>query len=207
MGTKLRSNTKAKTQAARGHILHTWDVLLDMGEQGLEVTLPQLAQGACKSQTISSISFGSQGGKNVDVDIITNLGENHYISCGKGAITSRRCLKQRYIELGFTKVVSSGRAIYINNLVTLGPSKPVLTCSSMNSLVPSSYLVNHYILNSLPTSNVTSVSLVEHGGLSGRCLWSLHSLLPQEDHVSGRSPRSRRLQRRQTHWLIPKLAL
>ena len=31
----------------------------------------------------------------------------------------------------------------------------------MNSLVPSFYLVNHYILNSLPTSNVTSVSLAE----------------------------------------------
>ena len=74
----------------------------------------------------------------------------------------------------------------------------------MNSLVPSSYLVNHYILNSLPTSNVTSVSLAEHGGLSGRCLWSLHSVLPQEDHVSGRS---RRLQRRQILRLNPKLAL
>ena len=32
---------------------------------------------------------------------------------------------------GFTKTVSSGRAIYINNLVTVGPSKPVLTaCKS-----------------------------------------------------------------------------
>jgi hypothetical protein len=106
--TKLRFNTKAKTQTARGHILHTWDMLLDMGDQGLEVTLPQLSQETCKSQTISSISFGSQGGKTVDVDIITNLGENHYISCGKGAITSMRCLKQRYAELGFTEVVSSG---------------------------------------------------------------------------------------------------
>ena len=70
--TKLRFNTKAKTQAARGHILHTWGVLLDMGEQGLEVTLPQLAQGTCKSQTISSISFGSQGGKTVDVLYVDN---------------------------------------------------------------------------------------------------------------------------------------
>ena len=75
MDTKLRFNTKTKTQTARGHILHTWDVLLDMGEHGLEVTLPQLAQRACKSQTISSISFGSQGGKSVDVDIITNLAQ------------------------------------------------------------------------------------------------------------------------------------
>ena len=116
-----------KTQAARGQILHTWDVLLDMCKHGLEVTLPQLAQGTCKSQTISSVSFGSQGGKIVDVDIITNLGENHYTSCGRGAITSRSCLKQRYVELGFTKIVSSGRAIYINNLGALGPSKPVLT--------------------------------------------------------------------------------
>jgi hypothetical protein len=86
-----------------------------------------LVQGTCKSQTISFISFGSQDGKAVDVDIITNLGENHYISCDKGAITSRRCLKQRYVELGSTKVVTNGRAIYINNLVTLGPSKPVMT--------------------------------------------------------------------------------
>ena len=103
-----------KAQTTRGHILHTWDVLLDMGEQVLGVTLPQLVQGTCKSQTISSISFGSHGGKTIDVDIITNLGENHYNSCGKGSITSRRCLKQRYVELGFTKVVSSGRAICIN---------------------------------------------------------------------------------------------
>ena len=60
--TKLRFNNEVKAQTARGHILHTWDVLLDMGEQGLEVTLPQLVQGTCKSQTISFISFGSQGG-------------------------------------------------------------------------------------------------------------------------------------------------
>ena len=106
--------------------MHTCDVLLDMGEHGREVTLPQLAQWICRSQTISSISVGSQGGKTIDVDIITNLGESHYISGGKGAITSRRCLKQRYVGLGSTKVVSNGRAIYNNNLVTLGPSKPVL---------------------------------------------------------------------------------
>ena len=61
------------------------------------------------------------------MDIITNLGENHYVECGKGAITARRCMKQRYNELGFTKTVSSGRAVCINNLVTVGPSKPVLT--------------------------------------------------------------------------------
>ena len=61
------------------------------------------------------------------MDIITNLGEGHYNSCGKGANTSRRCLKQCYAELGFTKIVSSGRAIYINNLVNVGPSKPMLT--------------------------------------------------------------------------------
>ena len=123
----MRFNTKVTTQIARGHILRTWDMLLDMGEQGLEVTLPQLSQGTCESQTISSISFGSKGGKTVDVDIITNLGESHYISCGKGAITSRRCLKQRYVELGFTKIIASDRAVYINNLVTVGPSKPALT--------------------------------------------------------------------------------
>ena len=118
-----------KTQTTRGHVLHTWDALLDMGERGLEVTLPQFAQGTCKSQTISSISFGSQGEKAVGVDNVTNLGENHYISCvGENqCITSKKSLKQRYVKLGFTKVVSSGRAIYINNLVTLGPSKPVMT--------------------------------------------------------------------------------
>ena len=55
------------------------------------------------------------------------MGENYYVECGKGTIIARRCMKQRYVELGFTKTVSSGRAIYINNLVTVGPSKPVLT--------------------------------------------------------------------------------
>ena len=55
--------------------MHTWDVLLDMGEQGPGVTLPQMVHGTCKSQPISSISVGSQGGKKVDIDIITNLGE------------------------------------------------------------------------------------------------------------------------------------
>ena len=33
--------------------------------------------------------------------------------------------------MGFTKVVSNGRAIYINDLVTLGPSKPVSTARSI----------------------------------------------------------------------------
>ena len=125
--TELRFNTRMKTQPARGHIVHSWDVLLDMGTQGLEITLPQLLEGSCKSQTVSSLSFGTKGGKSVDLDIITNLGENYYVECGRGAIIARRCMKQRYIELGFTKTVSSGRAIYINNLVTVGPSKPVLT--------------------------------------------------------------------------------
>ena len=110
--------------------MQTWDVLLDTDEQVLKITLPQLVQGACKSQTISFISFGSQGEKADEVDIITNLGENYCISCGKGAITSSRCLKQRYVELRFTTMVSSGRAIYINNLVTLRPSKPMLAHGS-----------------------------------------------------------------------------
>ena len=35
-------------------------------------------------------------------------------------------------------------------------------CSSINSLVPSSYLVNHSYRTVLPTSNVTSVSLAKH---------------------------------------------
>ena len=61
------------------------------------------------------------------MDIITHLGESHYVSCGKGAITARRCLKQRHIELGFTKMILSDRAVYINNLVTLGPAKAELT--------------------------------------------------------------------------------
>ena len=41
-GTELRFHTKVKAQTTRGHILHTWDVLLDMGEQVLEITLPHL---------------------------------------------------------------------------------------------------------------------------------------------------------------------
>ena len=102
---EMRFNTKLKTQTTRGHNLRAWDMLRDMGEQGLEITLPQLSQGTRRSQTISSISFGSKGAKTVDVDIITNLGESHYISCGEGAITSRRCLKQRHGELGFTKIM------------------------------------------------------------------------------------------------------
>ena len=95
----------------KGHIVHSWDIILDMGTQGLETTLPQLLEGTCKSQTISSLSFGPKGGKSTGLDIITNLGENYYIACNKGAIIARRCMKQRYVELGFTKTVSSGRAI------------------------------------------------------------------------------------------------
>ena len=105
---------------------HSWDVLLGMGSYGPEVALPRLLEGSCNSQTVSSLSFGTKGGKSVDLDIITNLGENYYVECGKRAIVTRRCMKQRYIELRFTKTVSSGRAIYINNLVNVGPSKPVL---------------------------------------------------------------------------------
>ena len=30
---EMRFNTKLKAQTARGHILHTWDMLLDTGEQ------------------------------------------------------------------------------------------------------------------------------------------------------------------------------
>ena len=123
----LRFKDKVKPQVARGHTLSSWEVLFDMGRQGLEVTLPHLVHGTCNSQTISSISFGSRGGKTVDMDIITHLGENRCISCGKVAITARRCLKQRYVELGFTKMVLSGRAAYINNLATIGPAKAVLT--------------------------------------------------------------------------------
>ena len=107
--------------------MHSWDILLDMGAQGLEITLPQILEGICKSQTISSLSFGSQGGKSMELDIITNLGESHYVACGKGVIMARRCMKQRYVELGFTKTVSNDRAIYINKLVTLGLSEHVLT--------------------------------------------------------------------------------
>ena len=63
----------------------------------------------------------------MELDIITSLGENYYVACGRGVIMARRCMKQRYVELGFTKTTCNGRAIYINNLVTMGPSKPVLT--------------------------------------------------------------------------------
>ena len=124
--TKLQFNTR-KLPTARGHIVHSWDILLDMGTQVLEVTLPQLIEGTCKSQTICSLSFGSKGNKSVDLDIITSLRENHCIECWKGAIIARRYMKQRYGELGFTKTVSSGRAIYIDTLVTVGPSNPILT--------------------------------------------------------------------------------
>ena len=128
--SKMQFNTR-KLPSAKGHIVHSWDILLDMGAQGLEITLPQLLEGTCKSQTISSLSFGSQGGKSMELDIITNLGESHYVACGKGVIVARRCMKQRYVELGFTKVVSNGRAIYINKLVTVGPSEPALTARVM----------------------------------------------------------------------------
>ena len=63
----------------------------------------------------------------MELDIITNLGESHYVACGKGVIMARRCMKQRYVELGFTKTVSNDRAIYINKLVTVGLSEHVLT--------------------------------------------------------------------------------
>jgi hypothetical protein len=124
---ELRFNSKAKLQPARGHIVHSWDVLFDMGKQGLEITLPQLLEGTCKSQTVSSLSFGSKGGRSMELDIITSLGENYYVACGRGVIMSRRSTKQRYVELGLTKTTCNGRAIYINNLVTVGPSKHVLT--------------------------------------------------------------------------------
>ena len=101
--------------------MHSGDILLDMGTQGLEITLPQLLEGTCKSQTASSLPFDPTGGKGVGLDIITNLGENYYVACGKGAIIARRCMKQRYVEQGFTKAVSSGRATDINNLVTEAP--------------------------------------------------------------------------------------
>ena len=116
-----------KAPEARGHILHSWDLLLDMGGQGLRITLTQIIKGTCMSQVVSSLSFGSRGGKSTDLDIITNLGENYYIDCGRGVTIARRCMKQRFRELGFTKVVSSGRAIYINTLVTVGSSQSILT--------------------------------------------------------------------------------
>ena len=40
-------------------------------------------------------------------------------------------MKQRYTELGFTKIVPSGRAIYINKRVIVGPSEAVLTTRVM----------------------------------------------------------------------------
>jgi hypothetical protein len=77
-------------------------------------------------ESISSISFGSPGGNAMDMHIITNLGELHYIRCGKGVIASRRYLKQEFTKLGFNKTHSGDRAVYFNNLVTFGPSKPQL---------------------------------------------------------------------------------
>ena len=63
----------------------------------------------------------------MELDIITNLGESHYVACDKGVIMARRFIKQRYVELGFTETVSHDRAIYINKLVILGLSEHVLT--------------------------------------------------------------------------------
>ena len=70
--SRVQFNTR-KMPNARGHTVHSWDILLDMGVQGLEIALPQILEGTCKSQTISSLSFGSQGGKSMELDIITNL--------------------------------------------------------------------------------------------------------------------------------------
>ena len=111
----------------KGHIVHSWAILLDMIPQGLKVTLPQLLEGTCRLQTIRSLPFGSRGGGNAELDLISNLGEKYYVAspaCGKGAVIARSCTKQRYVELGFIKITSNCRAIYINNLVTVGPSKP-----------------------------------------------------------------------------------
>ena len=91
---ELRFNVKAKVKPTKGHIVHSWDVLFDMGRHGLEITLPQLLECTCKSQTVSSLSFGSKGGRSMELDIITRLGENYYVACGRGVIMSRRCLKQ-----------------------------------------------------------------------------------------------------------------
>ena len=63
----------------------------------------------------------------MELDIITNLGEIHYVACGKGGIMARRCMKQRYVELGFTETVSNDIVIYINKLVTVGLSEHVPT--------------------------------------------------------------------------------
>ena len=110
----------------RGQVLKSWDILIDEGKQGLEITLPQLIRGTCTLQTISSLSFGSKGGKSADLDITTALGENHYISCGKGVTMARRRFKREYKELGFTKAVHGGRAVYINTSVTVGPPRHVM---------------------------------------------------------------------------------
>ena len=76
---ELRFNSKEKLRPAKGHVVHSWDVLFDTGRQWLEVTLPQLLEGTCKSQTVSSLSFGSEGGSSMELDIVTNLGENYYV--------------------------------------------------------------------------------------------------------------------------------
>ena len=124
--SSIQFNTK-KLPSARGHVVHPWDIILDMEAQELEITLPQTLEGTRKSQTISSLPFGSQGDGSMELDTITNLGESYYVACDKGVIMARRCMKQGYVELGFTEIVSNDSAIYINNLVTAGPSKPVLT--------------------------------------------------------------------------------
>ena len=67
----------------------------------------------------------------MELDIITNPGESYYVACDRGVIIARRCMKQRYTELGFTRTTCNGRAIYINNLIIVGPSKPVLTARAM----------------------------------------------------------------------------
>ena len=62
----------------------------------------------------------------MELDIIANLGESYYVACGRG-VTARRCMTPCYIELGFTKTTCNGRAICMNNLAIVGPSKSVLT--------------------------------------------------------------------------------
>ena len=42
------------TNRKAGTLLNTWDVLFDMGTQGLEISLPQLIEGCCNMETVSS---------------------------------------------------------------------------------------------------------------------------------------------------------
>ena len=44
---------------------------------------------------------------------------------------ARSCLKQRHAELGFPKTVLSGKVVYIDNLVTIGPSRPVMVARAI----------------------------------------------------------------------------